>query len=343
MSIAVHRFHSMFAVLLCLALPNAHACEKGQQQVLTCKTKNDKVLKVCNAGKDATYSFGRSGTKPEMFIKAPKTSLRYMNRKNPVEGQGGHTADQSLQFQNGAASYTVKYGKRPGDAATASVVVESKGKHLASVACRSETVVANFEVLGMDTHVQKPPHPQRIGPKPGQASGGIVFAKRAKPRVHEFVWSVHHPEGVKFDGPIRTSIGTLHTMNSRHPEHRMEWSDGFGLDGVPVVGPHGKYAEILYGSILDYGGRLAIIYSYRADGDCMACGSDAVLIVDKGGKVVDQLNRPEHGSEQDPNRCLFPDAESFVDGAAIVRASKDCEGPNRLMRIGFEGIEVSGR
>ena len=184
------------------------------------------------------------------------------------------------------------------------------------------------------------------GAQPGKnsprAPGGILFAKRAKPKITGFTWAVHHPEGVEFDGPIRTSLGKLHQIEAHHPEYGIQMPNGFALDGIPIAGPHGKFATILFGSILDYGDRLAIIYSYWADGACMACGSDAVIVVGKGAKVIDQLNRPDRVRESDPNECLWPGAETFVDGVAVVRADKSCDGPDRLMQIGYEGIKVSG-
>lgn len=333
---------AMLAFCILPLSSDVQACGPGEQQAFTCTTNNNKVVEVCNAGKDATYSFGRAGTKPALFLKTPKTKLRYADSANPVAGQSGRAFEQTLQFLNANTSYTISLGGNSSSSASASVEVASGGRHLASVACRDGTVRNNLDVLGMDTHTQASATKSPAGKEPPRASNGIVFAKRAKPKVTGFTWNVHHPEGVEFDGPIRTSIGKLHDLEAHHPEYGTQMPNGFALDGTPIAGPHGKFATILYGSILDYGDRLAIIYSYWADGACMACGSEAVIVVGRGAQVIDQLNRPYGVSESDPNECLWPDAETFVDGVAVARADKTCAGPNRLMRVGYEGIEVSG-
>ena len=79
--------HAVFIALAfsLTALP-ADACQKGEQQVFSCKTKNNKVVEVCSAGKDATYSFGRKDAKPELSLRQPKRKLTY--RRESGSGSG---------------------------------------------------------------------------------------------------------------------------------------------------------------------------------------------------------------------------------------------------------------
>lgn len=330
------------ASTLLTSSPFAQACSKGQQQVFTCSTKNSKIVEVCNAGQDAIYSFGRVGAKPELLLRTPKAKVHYTHWQNTKNGPAAPASRESLQFRNGATSYTVEVARVGNAELSASVEVAANGRHLASVACRDETVVAQLQALGMTAQpgaASTPGIDARQNPKPRR----LVFAKRPKPRVLEFVWNAHHPEGVEFDGPIKTSIGTLDEVEV-HGSENDDRTDGFALNSIPIRGPHGRDATILGGDILDYGDRLVIIYSYWAKDACMACGSDAVVIVSKGGKVVDQLIHSRSGeSESGPNQCLYPSAETIIDGVAIYRADKDCEGINRIMRIGYEGIEASPR
>ena len=322
--------------------PFAQACGKGQQQVFTCSTTNNKVVEVCSAGSDAIYSFGRVGTKPELLLRAPKTQLQYASSANSTNGSATSSSRESLKFLNGSTSYTIDYTASRGGNDSASVEVAANGKHLASVACRAGTIVARLDAIGT-TAAEEPAKSKGVVASAQRGPGRIVFAKRAKPRVYDFTWNVHHPEGVKFDGPIRTSIGKLDEIEV-HGSAGYVHTDGFALDGVPILGPHGRGATIGFGEILDYGDRLAILYTYLAKDACMACGSQAVVIVAKGGKVIDQLSQADLGSDEGgPNQCLYPSVKTLIDGVAVIRADKDCEGLNRVMRIGYEGIDVSTR
>ena len=160
MKISVHRAISTWKALpvitiICALTPlTTHACGKGQQQVFTCKTKNNKVVEICNAGKDATYSFGRAGVKPELFLRQPKSALE----GEYTGGSGSET--QWVSFRNNKTSYHIFFDKwfwkgEPGDAnyqeggASASISVEQNGRDLATIECRPDSIEGDLIPLGL--------------------------------------------------------------------------------------------------------------------------------------------------------------------------------------------------
>lgn len=233
-----------FASMASLFTPAALACGKDQQQVFTCKTKNNKVVEVCNAGKDATYSFGRVGSKPDLFLRKPKTSLDLAD----------DSATFSLTFPNGTTTYTIAYAGSPGPIA-ASVEVATNQRHIASVACVSGGVTANFTALGLG----------------GPASG---FAASAPTKTGKARWVV--PTSEK---SFKTSIGNFSIKSS-------DYSQQLLLNGHSLIGNTDFYDEKLdVGGVLDYGNNAALLI-YTGNSGSGGYYRAVAVMVDSSGRIT---------------------------------------------------------
>jgi len=126
----------------------ALACQKGEAKVFACTTTNNKVVEVCSAGKTATYSFGRRGTKPEMFLRTAKRQLVYATES------GTQAETFNLDFPNGPTTYRIEHthswGSNGESEEDASIAVKTRGHNVADIACKEGSVLAEFTALGFE-------------------------------------------------------------------------------------------------------------------------------------------------------------------------------------------------
>lgn len=113
----------------------------SQKTYFSCKTTNNKLLKVCQSGRQFIYSYGREGKKPDLRL------VRDANNTPVTTWNGvGSTMDQSIQFNNGKTSYTVfsSYERGANGSESGGVLVEKNGRTLATVKCYPNTMIDNL-------------------------------------------------------------------------------------------------------------------------------------------------------------------------------------------------------
>lgn len=145
-------------IVVCLALSvcsgSALACEPGEKLAFACTTVKGKRVEVCSAADTATYSYGRPGAKPELFLRMPKSELRY--ERWSASGEGGSL----LTFYNGNATYVItsgaRYARDYGDGTHddggqyADVSADVNGRNVASNDCSVDTIREDLDALGME-------------------------------------------------------------------------------------------------------------------------------------------------------------------------------------------------
>lgn len=137
-----------------LAPQSAHAaCNKGEQLAFACTTTSNKNVEVCNAGDNATYSFGRAGAKPELFLLQPKKNLTF--ERNSGNGSGSDNGSASITFHVGQIAYQVNESSSRDDV-SGGVEVRQGKKVLAQITCRESKIKANlFGGLDMEPWMTK--------------------------------------------------------------------------------------------------------------------------------------------------------------------------------------------
>lgn len=134
------------ALLACAAMTTTTASHAdgycgSKKTYFSCKTTNNRVLKVCKSGRTFTYSYGRAGKKPELRM------VRDANNTPVSTWNGvGDSMEQSIEFKNGKTTYAVfsAYERKPNGKASGGVVVEKSGRHLATVRCYPNTMTDNL-------------------------------------------------------------------------------------------------------------------------------------------------------------------------------------------------------
>lgn len=132
-------------ILLSLASGIASAqCNKNEKTVFSCLTGKGKLIEVCDAGKNISYSFGFPHKKPEIVLTVPR------NRASTAQWNGiGRYISYAVNIPNGNTNYNVFWSvdKLSDDKSIdAGVNVEVNNKLAATVSCAGEkNIVQNIE------------------------------------------------------------------------------------------------------------------------------------------------------------------------------------------------------
>lgn len=125
----------------------ALACEPGVAPVFSCATTKGKIVEVCQTASSVSYSYGKKGQKPEMFLTTPTAQLDWMR-------SSGSGMDMDLiTFHNGDTAYALGidsvYGQGDEDAppVSARLEVRSGTKVLTTIKCREQGQVVHLENL----------------------------------------------------------------------------------------------------------------------------------------------------------------------------------------------------
>ena len=138
----------MYAAILLAALaavamvPVAQAaCQPNQKTVFRCTTAQGKAIEVCDAGAAIEYAFGRPQGKPEIVVSQPRVSV------TTYQWQGiGRTQSYTVNIPNGDTVYSVYDTYDSIDQKQESgVVVEIKGRQVATVKCSGRDTVSNLQ------------------------------------------------------------------------------------------------------------------------------------------------------------------------------------------------------
>lgn len=125
----------------------ARACSAPEMLVFSCTTTKQKYVEVCDAGKTISYVFGRKGGKPELSLSIPREEATTYQWKG-----FGRYITYSVNIPNGSTVYSVFSGLdrlAEDHPLEAGINVMSDGAHIATIACRSETVENNMEGIDL--------------------------------------------------------------------------------------------------------------------------------------------------------------------------------------------------
>ena len=133
----------LLAALTAVALvPVAQAaCQPDQKTVFRCTTAQGKAIELCDAGASIEYAFGRPQGKPEIVVTQPRASV------TTYQWQGiGRTQSYTVNVPNGDTVYSVYDTFDSIDRIQESgVVVEIKGRQVATVKCSGRDTVSNLQ------------------------------------------------------------------------------------------------------------------------------------------------------------------------------------------------------
>ena len=133
----------LLAALTAVALaPVAQAaCQPNQKTVFRCTTAQGKAIELCDAGASIEYAFGRPQGKPEIVVTQPRASV------TTYQWQGiGRTQSYTVNVPNGDTVYSVYDTFDSIDRIQESgVVVEIKGRQVATVKCSGRDTVSNLQ------------------------------------------------------------------------------------------------------------------------------------------------------------------------------------------------------
>lgn len=128
--------------------PHAYAtCDQKSKTMFFCiAKKTGKNIELCDLGKTIQYSFGTSGSKPDLALSVPR------ERVSTSQWDGmGRNEPYSVNVPNGSTIYSVFWEldklKRV-NAIEAGVNVTAGGKALATILCADNTIVNNL--IGID-------------------------------------------------------------------------------------------------------------------------------------------------------------------------------------------------
>ena len=131
---------------LTLAVSNVQAaCPSAAKTVFSCSTTNNKVVDICELGPNLLYSFGRPNSRPELQFNIAK-SRAYMylwdgstsSEYNELYLPRGNTIYQAYQ-----ADHRNHGGTEHG------LNVFIHNKPVANIRCRANSVIENFQQLGL--------------------------------------------------------------------------------------------------------------------------------------------------------------------------------------------------
>ena len=133
----------LLAALTAVALvPVAQAaCQPNQKTVFRCTTAQGKAIELCDAGASIEYAFGRPQGKPEIVVTQPRASV------TTYQWQGiGRTQSYTVNVPNGDTVSSVYDTFDSIDRIQESgVVVEIKGRQVATVKCSGRDTVSNLQ------------------------------------------------------------------------------------------------------------------------------------------------------------------------------------------------------
>ena len=146
-------FVSFSLAMIAGMLPGASqsACPTDNT-IFACTTTNGKFVEVCEAGKVIQYTFGRPSKTPELALSVPRESA------STFQWAGvGRYINYSVTISNGNANYQVFTsaerlfnGDEDSDPSyTAGINVEVDGRHVATVDCKTDTVIDNMEGIDL--------------------------------------------------------------------------------------------------------------------------------------------------------------------------------------------------
>ncbi len=116
-----------------LASPALYAdCGKDSKVLFSCLTAKNKRIEVCDNTKTVSYSFGKSGEKPEIALSVPRSQAKF----SPWNGVSD-MMEYSLAIPNGDTVYSVFVSSlRAANAKTSGgVMVSVKGAAVATIDC----------------------------------------------------------------------------------------------------------------------------------------------------------------------------------------------------------------
>ncbi|TDK26213.1 hypothetical protein E2F46_06340 [Luteimonas aestuarii] len=109
----------------------------------------------------------------------------------------------------------------------------------------------------------------------GELSGASAEVVRL-----DFTWSTTH-QSTEPTGPIHTSIGLIDQAEGPR------YTTAMTLNGRTLAIPAQLTGLIRFGTAYDAGGRVALAYLLEREGDASATPSQAVVVLDAAGNVIE--------------------------------------------------------
>lgn len=140
------RFPSLMLCLLpvaCIWSAAIHACPFSETRIFYCQTTNGKEVEVCDAGTRISYRFGHPGQQPEMALSVARAEATTWQWPGV-----GRYMSYSVTVPNGATRYTVFFSVdrlSESHEIEAGINVDVNGEHVATVACRVDTLEQRIE------------------------------------------------------------------------------------------------------------------------------------------------------------------------------------------------------
>ena len=140
---------ALSAVMLPVAAQSA--CP-SDSTIFACTTTNGKFVEVCDAGQVIRYTFGRPGKTPELALSVPR------DQASTLQWPGvGRYINYGVTIPNGNTTYQVFTsverlfeGDEDSDGSyTAGINVEVDRRHVATVDCKTDTVIDNMEGIDL--------------------------------------------------------------------------------------------------------------------------------------------------------------------------------------------------
>lgn len=101
------------------------------------------------------------------------------------------------------------------------------------------------------------------------------------PKVTPFDWNGSSSDA-ESTGPIKTSIGTIASREAK------DHSTVITLDGKAMPMPPKATGLIWGGQAHDFGGKVALVFLVETTDDSSATPTEAILVLGKGGRVIEQ-------------------------------------------------------
>ncbi len=135
------------------SIPIFANCGEKEKILFSCNIqKNNKILEVCDKGKTVSYSFGKDNKKPEQTFSTPKEKVLIS-----PSGSKGSSESYSIIIPNGDINYNVYWNVEK-----SGVIVEIKGKEVASINCIKKTVIHNIVDIDLKPNDKKIDESDRI-------------------------------------------------------------------------------------------------------------------------------------------------------------------------------------
>lgn len=119
---------------------------------------------------------------------------------------------------------------------------------------------------------------QAIDPLSCRVEQGTLSGASGDPEVIEFTWSTAH-ETADPTGPIETAIGRIDQVEGPR------FTTALTLNGRPLSLPAELQGLIRFGTVYDYGDRVAMAYLVERADDSSASPSQVVVVLGKDGSV----------------------------------------------------------